>query len=288
MPTPYYPNFNDPAEPGNEYRCFVLEHGQTEPFYITGMAPSIGEPAIVHHVVLFKQSKSELQADYDPAVGYNCIDDFGLFAGMLGGWAPGATPVELEDGYGFSVSPDDNLVVQIHYYSSGPETTNLADQSGYNFRTTPTVNYPLDLLPLGGTDFVIPAGDDDYTAEYSQYIPESFEYDGVSIPIPALRLHGVFPHMHVLGSGYRMWIEKADATEECAVDSEKYDFYNQLTYMFRDPLDIEPGDTVHWSCSWNNSTSNPYLINDPPQDVRYGERTDEEMCFMFSIISTHY
>ena len=85
-----------------------------------------------------------------------------------------------------------------------------------------------------------------------------------------------------------MWVEKPDGEEECAVSAENYDFYNQLTYLFNEPLVIEPGDTVHWSCTWNNSTSNPDQIYDPPQDIRYGERTDEEMCFMFSVFSTHW
>ena len=76
-------------EAGNEYRCFALEHGQTENFYITGMAPLVGEDSIVHHIVLFKQPKSDLKADYDPAVGYDCMDSFSLFEGMLGGWAQG-------------------------------------------------------------------------------------------------------------------------------------------------------------------------------------------------------
>jgi hypothetical protein len=288
MPTPYKPNFDDPIEPGNEYRCFVLEHDREESFYINGMSPTIGEPAIVHHIVLFRQSKSDIVADYDPATGYNCIDEATLFYGMLGGWAPGATPVEFQPGYGFLVSPEDNLVMQIHYYRSGPETESLMDQSGYEFQTVSSVEHPLELWPLGGYNFKIPAGDEAYTKNYNQYIPESYEYEGIEIPIPDLRLHGVFPHMHILGSGYRMWIEKPDGEEVCAVSSDRYDFYNQLTYMFREPLDVEAGDTVHWSCTWNNSTSNPGLIYDPPQDVRYGERTDEEMCFMFSVFSTHW
>ena len=288
MPTPYKPDFNNPDEPGNEYRCFVLEHGQEESFYITGMAPVVGEPSLVHHIVLFRQPKGDLVADYDPATGYDCIDESSLFIGMLGGWAPGATPVEFEPGYGFLVSPSDNLVMQIHYYSSGPETDSLTDQSGYEFQTVSNVEHPLELWPLGGFNFTIPAGDSAYTKSYSQDIPESFEYDGIEIPIPNLRLHGVFPHMHVLGTGYRMWVDKASGEEECVVSSEKYDFYNQLTYLFNEPLDIGPGDTVNWSCTWNNSNSNPNLILDPPQDVHYGERTDEEMCFMFSVFSTHW
>ena len=37
--------------------------------------------------------------------------------------------------------------------------------------------------------------------------------------------------------------------------------------------------------TWNNSTSNEELIHNPPTDVSYGERTDEEMCFGFTLVS---
>jgi hypothetical protein len=221
------------------------------------MAPIVGEESIVHHIVLFKQPKSELRKNYDPAVGYNCMNNFNLFEGMLGGWAPGATPIEFAPDHGFLVTPQDNLIMQIHYYNSGSQDESILDQSGYEFRTKSSVGTPLTLLPLGSYSFTIPAGEEAYTEEYSQYIPESYEYDGIEIPIPGLTLHGVFPHMHVLGSGYKMWVEHGDGTEECAVAGDSYDFYNQLTYLFKDPLTVNPGDTVRWSCTWNNSPSNP-------------------------------
>ena len=52
-----------------------------------------------------------------------------------------------------------------------------------------------------------------------------------------------------------------------------------------DPVTVWPGDTIRMECTWNNSRSNPDLIHDPPQETRYGERTDEEMCFAFAFMS---
>ena len=51
---PYAPVFQDANNPGNEYRCFALEHGRSEPFYITALHPIIDTPSLVHHVVLAK------------------------------------------------------------------------------------------------------------------------------------------------------------------------------------------------------------------------------------------
>ena len=72
--------------------------------------------------------------------------------------------------------------------------------------------------------------------------------------------------------------------ETCIAASEKWDFNNQLTYVFNEPIELKGGDTIHMECHWNNSRSNPNLIHDPPIEVGYGERTDEEMCFAFTLI----
>ena len=55
-------------------------------------------------------------------------------------------------------------------------------------------------------------------------------------------------------------------------------------YMFKEPVRVENGSTIHIECTWDNSASNPNQYSDPPQTVYYGERTDEEMCFSFTYV----
>jgi hypothetical protein len=55
--------------------------------------------------------------------------------------------------------------------------------------------------------------------------------------------------------------------------------------MFPEPVHLTSDMTVTASCTWDNSASNPDQLHDPPVDVRWGERTDEEMCFMLSYAS---
>ena len=54
-----------------------------------------------------------------------------------------------------------------------------------------------------------------------------------------------------------------------------YDFSNQLTYQWPEPIDFRPGDRLEYSCTWDNHNGDSV--------VTYGERTDEEMCFFFTI-----
>ncbi len=271
----YTPAFADPNNPGNEYRCFAVDHGQAEDFFITGMAPVVDADPLVHHIVMYRLKKTDLPGNYDPEVGVDCINMTDVGEGMIAGWAPGAMPLEFPEGVGLRVKSNEYLVFQMHYFNAGASAVGLSDQSGYRFRTTTDVETEVTMLPIGFYNFRIPAGDANYSAS-----------DGLEIPSPYYAdIWGVFPHMHVLGKGYRVSMSRPGEAEECIVASDRYDFNNQLTYGFAAPVRVGSGTTLTLSCTWDNSAENPNQFFDPPQEIRYGERTDEEMCYAFSLVS---
>ena len=264
LPEPYTPSFPDQ---GNEYRCFALDHGQTEDFYITKMAPVIDNAAVVHHVVLFAVEPEYMPEDTDPGMGWDCIDDAFIGGndatsvidgnGMIAGWGPGAVPTEFVEDAGLRVKSNQTLVLQMHYYESD-EAETLADQSGYAFNITDDVDERLLMAPLGIFGFAIPPGEEEYTHSDSYVLPVG------------LTVHSVFPHMHQMGRSYEVTVN-----DECLIRGD-YDFDNQLPYTFRDPVKVEPDSRITVSCTW---------MNDTDETVRYGERTDEEMCFAFAMLS---
>lgn len=268
---PYTPAFEDPGNPGNEYRCFALEHGRTEDFFVTALGPEIDASAIVHHIVVGAVPRDEVPDDAFEPGGVDCIDnDMGTVENMLAAWAPGSRPQVFEEGAGMRIAADDVVMMQMHYYASDPTAEPPTDASGYALRTAPAVDTELEVLELGSFAFRIPANDPAYTFEDL-------------VPAPRdLRIHGVFPHMHVLGAAYRMEIE--GRRDGCLVASDVYDFDNQLTYLFEEPVEVEAGERLRWACTWNNSRSNPDRIYEEPRETLYGERTDEEMCFFFAVV----
>jgi hypothetical protein len=279
LPAPYQPTFQDAANPANEYRCFALDHGQDEAFYITAMGAEVDETRLVHHIVVYVDQESDIP-EHDPALGWDCINgNDAVFEGMVTAWAPGALPVAFAPGTGFRVEPGERLVLQMHYYQNGE---GLTDQSGYRLQTAPSVSAEAYVYPFGDTDFLIPAGDADARYTYRLEVPETIDLGFGQIPYPDTLLYRVLPHMHVLGKSYDLKIVHPDGQETCLVSSEHYDFDNQLDYTFREPATLRAGDTIVWTCRWDNSLGNPDLIHDPPIDVGYGERTDEEMCFAFT------
>jgi hypothetical protein len=272
---PYTPAFASQKDPGNEYRCFYLDHGQSEDFWIRGLHPIVDNAELVHHIVLATVPASNVP-DHDRALGVDCIDGGSMTDGMIAAWAPGMLPVELPDGAAMKIGKDHRIVMQVHYYDSGGGEA--SDASGYAFDLVPesTVTEEVFMLPLGAFNFTIPAGAERHT-QHAEYTVPAW------IPVKG-KLYATFPHMHVLGTGYKVWVERAGA-QTCLAESDHYAFENQMTYQFKEPLVIQGGDVFHVECTWNNSTSNPELIHDPPVPIGYGERTDEEMCFAFTLLS---
>ena len=279
---PYTPTFSDERNPDNEYRCFLLDHGLDETLYLNAMAPIVDQEDIVHHIVLFSAYEDELPVDEDEGPGWDCIDDvfigggsaesFLAGNGMVAGWGPGALPVELPEGVGLRLSPSQRLVMQVHYYRPGPEAEGRVDASGYAFRLVEDVHTQVFMAPMGVYGFDIPAGE-----------PAHTETQAFALPV-GVTVHAVFPHMHVLGTGYEL-TATTEGEETCVARSDNYDFDNQLSYVFKDDVSIPEGSIVSMSCTWDNSADNPNQMYDPPRDIGYGERTDEEMCFGFSLVS---
>ncbi len=269
---PYTPTYSDANNPNNEYRCFALEHNQAERFYVTALHPIIDRPEIVHHVVLAKLPRNQLPADTTSMTGQDCIRDMGAIQNMVGAWAPGMDPITF-DGAGVEIGANDVFIIQMHYFADAEENMGIADQSGYAMKIASDVKNKIQMYPLGESGFTIPAGEANHE-----------ERGNISLPIP-VTLWGAFPHMHKIGTSYEMSVNVA-GEDVCLLDGPKYDFNNQLTYIFDEPMYIPPGSEISFTCRWNNSPSNPVLAGQTITDVGYGERTDEEMCFAFSYVST--
>ena len=278
MPAAYTPTFEDPREEGNEYRCFVLDPLADEDVFVTALNPVIDERSIVHHIVLYTAAESRLQERHTAEEGFDCIhgEEFTVIQDIVAAWAPGMLPIELPEGVGIRMKGGQKLLMQMHYFDPGNLEDGVTDQTGYAFKTTDEVEIEADLEAWGIYDFRIPADDPAYSATDTERVALNKD----------LTIYTMFPHMHVLGSGFRMTSTDADGNEHCLVDSDGYDFNNQLQYVYSEPFVATGGSELEYTCTWNNSASNPDRIVDPPVETTYGERTDQEMCFFFGVVSS--
>lgn len=266
MTEPYTPTFERDDQPNNEYRCFILETTELEGQYITAVGANVDVDEMMHHITLSFVDKSQVSDEFLSPQGWDCIDDALGFPSeqMFAGFAPGTMPLELPEGSGFYFGDDKYLILAMHYVWNS-ETDGASDQTGFDFNVSDEIDTPLYMVPLGVDGFAIPPGAVNYSE--SEVLPASWFGD--------FEILTVLPHMHALGRGYDMRLIHADGTETCALNGD-YDFDNQIGYQFKEPLQIESGDLLSFECTWDNPTD---------ETVSYGERTDEEMCIFFSIVS---
>jgi hypothetical protein len=222
MESSYQPTFSDTNNPGNEYRCFAMDAADLEGRAINAMAPVVGNNQMVHHIVLFTMPSDSLTEEMRSPDGWDCIDGMGGDAldGMLTAWAPGMLPIQFPEGTGLQVEEGHHIVAQMHYFYNGPELDGATDQFGYAFHLVPEgESYsPVFMAPIGNFDFAIPPGASDHTTT------DRFENSFID-----LKVLGIFPHMHQLGTWFNARVLHEDGTETCLVDGA-YSFDNQMTY----------------------------------------------------------
>lgn len=257
--TPAAP-FEMPADEQDLYVCFGVEAPSDMQQHITAIAPRIDNDTIIHHILLL-QSPTPVSANGEPCDFVN-IDWKLVYA-----WGPGTPALELPEEAGFPLGPDDpgHFVIQVHY-NNIQGLVGETDQSGIDLCTTTELRqYDADIAAFGGTQF-------------DPIAPNSTQSTTCDLTVPALvdpffpvTIFQSWPHMHQLGREFTSVIEKADGSTLMLADVPNYDFEYQVTYP-NPNYQLEVGDTVSTTCTWENSTSST---------ANFGENTSDEMCFNF-------
>jgi hypothetical protein len=58
---------------------------------------------------------------------------------------------------------------------------------------------------------------------------------------------------------------------------DDWDFNWQGFYFFAKPVSLPIGSWIEMTAAWDNSAANPRNPHNPPQTIRWGERTVDEM-----------
>jgi len=130
-------------------------------------------------------------------------------SGMIGGWAPGATPPPATAGMAHAIAKGTDVVLQIHYHPSGkPEE----DQSalGLHFSGPPTKGRAGVVMSYRRID--IPAGDSHYVVKSEVTLPRDVD------------LFGITPHAHYLGKDMRVNAYLPDGTTKPLIWIKDWDF----------------------------------------------------------------
>jgi hypothetical protein len=263
-------DYTVPAAGGDIYRCFSLPVGLLQERYITGIEVRPGSRAAVHHMLLFADPlgfSARLEAAGGAQPGYDCFGGPGfLLTGVLGAWAPGNQPQRFPPGIGLRLPATGRVVMQVHYHPNGVQQSDRT-QVGLILNRGP-IQKELQLLVAVNTSFVIPAGAARHEVKATAVVPPGLNARAIAVT----------PHMHLLGREVRMDALYPDGTRRPLIYISDWDFEWQATYYYKEPLPLPAGTRVGLTSIYDNSEANPHNPNRPPREVRFGERTTDEMC----------
>ncbi|MGB0505236.1 MAG: redoxin domain-containing protein [Pikeienuella sp.] len=266
--------FSVPATGEDVYRYFVIPSGMTQDRAIVGIDFRPGATAVVHHANFFVDyaGKGRRMDAKDSTPGFSVFGTGGFMsyddaddAGYgIGGWAPGAEPYAIPPGAAIWMPAGGDIVIEIHYKLNG-EAHQDQSQIGFYFADKEPDEW-VDGLLIGTQDVDIAAGDDAYTRHISMDVPVSF------------RLLDLLPHMHYIGSKARMIVTFPDGRKQSVFGIEDWDLRWQNIYLLREPLAIPAGSRIDAWFVWDNSEDNFDNPHDPPRQMKWGWKSDEEMA----------
>jgi hypothetical protein len=236
----------------------------------------------VHHAILFVDTTGQAEKldEADPGPGYTCFGGPGIdlasggvaalldLNSALGGWAPGNRTQRLPENVGILLSHRARIVLQMHYNTRAREGEDRTRIGLYfNRERAPQRMF---YVPVVNTSFRIPPGEAAY--EVRAALPV--------LPFFDAKLIQIVPHMHLLGRDIKVEVQRGSDSESL-IWIDNWDFHWQNFYTYQDPVPLQTGSTVRLSCRFDNSSANPRNPHDPPEEVRWGEGTEDEMCIAF-------
>jgi hypothetical protein len=241
-----------PASGVVPYRYIIVPTGFTEDKWVVAAEGKPGNPAIVHHIIVYLMSPEKPDPFREGDGEMNVLTE----------WAPGNGPVQAAPGTALRVPKGATLLLEMHYTPNGTEQT---DQSMVGIRFSPNPPERIIRANLFANELIRIPARDPHHRESRLY---TFREDS--------RILALLPHMHWRGKHFEYIATYPDGKKERLLSVPRWDFNWQTGYWFREPIRVPKGTTVEAIATWDNSANN--LANpDPNRDVTWGLQTWEEM-----------
>jgi peroxiredoxin len=241
-----------------DYRYIPVSLNLEEDVWMRGMEFIPGDRQVLHHVIAYLNSpadkavrgRRDTEGDRD----------------SIGGFAPGRQPDMAPADSGRLLRKGSNLLLQMHYTTSGKETVDATEIGIYLHDDTP--RYVMSGAVAGERRFMIPPHAKEHKLE-GELLLERDAY-----------LFSLMPHMHYRGRYMSYTAHYPDGTSQVLLSVPKYEFNWQFRYDLEEPLLLPAGTRLVAYGAMDNSAQNPGNP-DPTVPVRFGLQTKHEMFFGF-------
>jgi len=244
-----------------DYRYVPVELNLDKDVWVSAMEFVPGDRQVLHHVIAYLSSPADKTV--------KGRDNGSARGDSVGGFAPGRQPDAFRDNSGRLIRKGSNLLLQMHYTTSGRETVDETEVGLFIHDKPPA--YIMSGGVAGQRRFFIPA----YSKEYKIQGEQLIERDAY--------LYDMTPHMHFRGKYMSYTAEYPDGSSEVLLSVPKYDFNWQFNYPLAEPLFLPAGTRLIAKGAMDNSERNP-SNPDPSKPVHFGLQTKHEMFFGFTTL----
>ena len=276
----------------DEYRAFAIPTGVSVDAFFNEIEIIPGNDMLIHHMVLYTDPTDDpLQRDLaDPGPGFvtnGMVGNITPNSSLIGEWTPGGTPIKMPSNFGYRIPANGYFIVEIHF---APGHLNQTDQgSVINLKLTDNPDRELYYGALVAADstfgllnppFLIPANTE------RELIAE-LRVSDLAGGLP-LSVFSLTPHAHVVCKSFKAFSYRQGFTDTIPlINIPQWDFHWQATYTLRKPLRLNGNRICRAEVVYDNTENNPENPFSPPQDVRWGEKTSDEMLYLFATVAVY-
>lgn len=228
------------------YQYVTVETHLPDDKWVQAIEVRPGQIDVVHHVIVSLRGGD---GEIDERDGY------------WGVYVPGNSTLVYPEGCARLLPKGATLRFQMHYTPNGTATED-STRVGILFADEPP-QHEVRVAGIANPRIRIPPRDPDYQDDASLTVP--FDVEILSF----------LPHMHLRGKAARYEAITETGTD-VLLDIPQYDFNWQLLYQLAEPVTLRQGDTIRFTCWFDNSAENP-ANPDPETTVRWGPQTHDEM-----------
>ncbi len=247
------------------FRNFVIPVPGASTRYVRAIEFRAGNPRSLHHASVgvdrFRVSRKLERSDHDHGPGFTSMPDDQVQ--NVFGWSPGKVPFMEPADRAWTLEKGCDLVLQLHMLPTGtPEM--IQPSVGLFLSSTPPTHEPLPIR-LESKSIDIPAGQADYAIDDSYILPADVD------------LISIYPHAHYLAKEMHGTATLPDGTVTDLISIKAWDFRWQDQYRYATPVFLPKGTTLAMHFTYDNSDGNARNPHHPPQRVKWGPLSSNEM-----------
>jgi tetratricopeptide (TPR) repeat protein len=189
-------------------------------------------------------------------------------------WKPGSAPHVEPPNMALRLDPGSDLVLNTHLQPSG-KAESILPSIGIYFADQPATKFPVLLELQNDLALDLPPGDANFVVT-----------DSFTMPVD-VDLLAIYPHAHYLGRELAATATFPDGFTKTLINIPRWDLNWQAVFYYQERVFLPKDTVINMRYVYDNSDSNVANPHRPPQRVRGGNRSVDEMAHLWLQVLPH-